>query len=155
MLSSASAMKRSPFRTIRITLTPVASGIHAHGTLVVGVSRQGTDDQLTGRSHSGRGVNGKTMRVSVIIPCYNTARYLTEALTSACRQTPSPWEVIVVDDGSTDDSAAIAEAFGAPVRCERRPHQGIGATRNHGLACVTGDIVAFLDADDVWTDDSI
>ena len=95
------------------------------------------------------------MRVSVIIPCYNTARYLTEALTSACRQTPAPWEVIVVDDGSTDDSAAVAEAFGAPVRCERRPHQGIGATRNHGLACATGDVVAFLDADDVWTDNSI
>ena len=95
------------------------------------------------------------MRVSVIIPCYNTARYLGEALTSACRQTPAPWEVIVVDDGSTDDSAAVAEAFGAPVRCERRSHQGIGASRNHGLACMTGDVVAFLDADDIWTDESI
>ena len=95
------------------------------------------------------------MRVSVIIPCYNTARYLAEALTSACRQAPPPWEVIVVDDGSTDDSAAIAEFFGAPVRCERRPHLGIGAARNHGLACATGDVVAFLDADDVWTADSV
>jgi glycosyltransferase involved in cell wall biosynthesis len=97
----------------------------------------------------------ETVRVSVIIPCYNTARYLPEALTSACRQTPAPWEVIVVDDGSTDGSAAIAESFAASVRCERRPHQGIGATRNHGLACATGDVVAFLDADDVWTDNSI
>ena len=95
------------------------------------------------------------MRVSVIIPCYNTARYLAEALTSACRQAPSPFEVIVVDDGSTDGSAAIAESFGAPVRCERLAHQGIGATRNHGLACATGDVIAFLDADDVWTADSI
>lgn len=95
------------------------------------------------------------MRVSVIIPCYNTARYLSEALTSACRQAPSPFEVIVVDDGSTDGSAAIAESFGAPVRCERLTHQGIGATRNHGLACATGDVIAFLDADDVWTADSI
>jgi len=95
------------------------------------------------------------MRLSVIIPCYNTARYLAESLTSACRQSMPPHEVIVVDDGSTDESGAVAESFGGPVRCVRLPHQGIGATRNEGLAQATGDVVAFLDADDTWTRESI
>lgn len=95
------------------------------------------------------------MRVSVLIPCYNTARYVAESLTSACGQSWPPHEVIVVDDGSTDDSAAIAEGFGAPVRCVRTPHQGIGAARNRGLALAAGDVIAFLDADDVWTAGSI
>jgi glycosyltransferase involved in cell wall biosynthesis len=96
-----------------------------------------------------------TMRVSVIVPCFNTARYLAECLTSACRQSPAPFEVIVVDDGSTDDSAAIAEAFGPPVRCLRTAHSGVSTTRNQGIAATAGDVIAFLDADDVWTADSI
>lgn len=95
------------------------------------------------------------MRISVIIPCYNTERYLTDALTSACNQSPPPHEVIVVDDGSTDGSASIAERFGAPVRCARLAHAGIGAARNHGLALASGDVIAFLDADDLWTADSV
>lgn len=95
------------------------------------------------------------MKISVIVPCYNTARYLAECLTSACRQSPAPEEVIVIDDGSTDASAAIAEAFGPPVRCVRVAHSGIGAARNHGLAHAVGDVIAFLDADDVWTPGSV
>ena len=58
-------------------------------------------------------------RVSVLIPCYNRAAYLGEAIDSALNQTHPPLEVIVVDDGSTDDSAAIAESYGSPVRVLR------------------------------------
>ncbi|MGH7523895.1 MAG: glycosyltransferase family 2 protein [Gemmatimonadales bacterium] len=89
--------------------------------------------------------------VSVIVPCYNTARYLRQALESVCSQSPPPGEVIVVDDGSDDASAGIAEAFGAPVRCLRRAHQGASAARNAGLDAASRECIAFLDADDLWT----
>ena len=93
--------------------------------------------------------------VSVIVPCYDTEHYLGEALESACAQWPRPIEVLVIDDGSTDGSAAIAEQFGPLVRCHRQPHRGISATRNAGLALARGALIAFLDADDVWTPDSL
>jgi glycosyltransferase involved in cell wall biosynthesis len=86
------------------------------------------------------------MRVSVLIPCFDVARYLGEALASALAQVPAPFEIIVVDDGSTDGSAEVAERFG--VRVERlRGHSGAPAARNHGVRCASGDIIFFLDAD--------
>lgn len=90
--------------------------------------------------------------VSVVIPCYNAAAYLREAVESALGQTHPPLEVVVVDDGSTDDSAAIAESYGAPVRVLREPtsKQGPGVARNRGIEESRGDWVAFLDADDLW-----
>lgn len=93
--------------------------------------------------------------VSVIVPCYNTEPYLGAALESVCTQIPAPDEVIVVDDGSTDASASIAEQFGPTVRCYRQPHRGAGAARNAGLAVAHGTFIAFLDADDLWTPDSL
>lgn len=84
------------------------------------------------------------------MPCYNAERYLGEALESACTQVPPPREVIVVDDGSTDESATIAEGFGGPVRCIRASHRGTAAARNTGLAAMRGPLLAFLDADDIW-----
>lgn len=60
------------------------------------------------------------------------------------------FEVLVVGDGSTDGSAAIAEGFGPPVRCIRQEHVGIGAARNRGVQAAQGDYLAFLDADDLW-----
>ncbi len=94
-------------------------------------------------------------RVSVIVPCYNAAAYLPAALASLLAQRPAVWEVIVIDDGSSDDSAAIAAGFGAPVRCHRQDNQGIAAARNHGLRLAGGDWIAFLDADDLWPADSL
>jgi glycosyltransferase involved in cell wall biosynthesis len=93
--------------------------------------------------------------VSVIIPCYNTERYLAAALDSVCSQMPAPAEVLVIDAGSTDGSAAIAEAFGGPVRCHRREHLHAAAARNAGMAIACEAFVAFLDADDLWTTDSL
>lgn len=94
--------------------------------------------------------------VSVILPCYNAAAYLAQSLDSVFAQTPAPDEVIVIDDGSTDGSAAIAMGYGdARVICHRQENQGIAATRNRGLSLAGGELVAFLDADDLWPPDSL
>jgi hypothetical protein len=87
--------------------------------------------------------------VSIVTPCYNGARFLAETLRSALAQTHAPLEVLVVDDGSTDESAAIAESFGAPVRVLRQANQGESVARNHALSQALGSHVLFLDADDL------
>ena len=87
--------------------------------------------------------------ISVITPCYNGERYLHGTLSSVLGQTHRPLEVIVVDDGSTDRSAAIAESFDAPVRTIRQHNQGESAARNRGIAEARGTHLLFLDADDV------
>jgi glycosyltransferase involved in cell wall biosynthesis len=87
--------------------------------------------------------------VSVITPCYNGAPYLQQTLQSVVSQTTPPLEVIVIDDGSTDDSAKIAEAFGPPVRVLRQANQGESVARNRGIAEARGTHVLFLDADDL------
>ncbi|HMV47529.1 MAG TPA: glycosyltransferase [Blastocatellia bacterium] len=90
---------------------------------------------------------GQGERVSVIIPCYNQARFLSDAIESALRQTLAPGEIIVVDDGSTDYTADVAARF-AEVRLLRQSNQGLAAARNRGLAAAQGDYVILLDADD-------
>lgn len=89
------------------------------------------------------------MSVSVITPCYNGARFLAETLRSALEQTQPPHEIIVIDDGSTDDSAAIAESFGPPVRVIRQSNQGESVARNRGIEEARGRYLFFLDADDL------
>jgi glycosyltransferase involved in cell wall biosynthesis len=89
-------------------------------------------------------------KVSVIIPAFNGERYLEEALRSAVDQSLPPSEVIVVDDGSTDASAEIAESFGDPVRCIRQSNTGVAGARNRGLSVAAGEFIAFLDHDDLW-----
>jgi len=93
--------------------------------------------------------------VSVIIPVYNGEKYLAEAIESVLAQTLPPLEIIVVDDGSTDASADIARGFGDPVRVESQPHGGIAPARNRGVALARGELIAFLDADDVWGVDKL
>jgi glycosyltransferase involved in cell wall biosynthesis len=93
--------------------------------------------------------------VSVVIPCFNAAAFLATAVESVIRQRGDPIEIIVVDDGSTDETASIALSFGSAVKLLRQPNAGIGAARNAGLALAGGEIVAFLDADDLWTDNSL
>lgn len=90
--------------------------------------------------------------VSVIIPTYQSASYLPEAVRSVLAQTLDPRriELLVVDDGSTDDVAGAVAPFGDCVRVVRISHSGLPAARNAGIAVSTGEYVAFLDADDLW-----
>ena len=102
----------------------------------------------------GTGTDRWQPRISVIIPVYNGAPYLCAAIDSVLMQTYPPSELIVVDDGSTDDGAALVAALPAPVATRlilvRQTNQGPAAARNHGLQLATGELVAFLDADDLW-----
>ena len=86
--------------------------------------------------------------VTVIIPVYNGEHYLGEAIKSVIAQTYRSIEIIVVDDGSTDASARLAQQF--PVRYYFQPHSGSGAARNYGVEQARGEFLAFLDADDLW-----
>ena len=106
-----------------------------------------------------RPVNGL---VSVVIPTYNRAQMVCQALDSVAAQTYRPIELIVVDDGSTDDSArAIAEwgernsSDGLSLTCLHQPNQGQNAARNTGIAAATGEYVAFLDSDDLYLPDKL
>ena len=88
--------------------------------------------------------------VSVIIPTYNQREYLVQAIESVLAQTYESVEVIVVDDGSTDDTAQAVATMGRAVRYIRQSNRGAAASRNAGIAHATGQYVAFLDHDDLW-----
>src|ERR1700690_1616126 len=94
------------------------------------------------------------MGVAVVIPCFNYGRYLTEAVESVIAQTLRPDEIVIVDDGSTDDSRDVAQELisahaAVPIRLMARPHSGsAGATRNAGIETTTAEYVLCLDADD-------
>ncbi len=91
-------------------------------------------------------------RISVIIPVYNGEQYLAETLTSVMAQTYHPIEVIIVDDGSTDDSARIAKSFGPLIKYYYKKNSGTAAAFNYGIEHAAGDYFAFLGADDLWTE---
>ena len=90
------------------------------------------------------------LTVSVVIPTYNRAHLVARAVASALANVSPGDEVIVVDDGSTDDTAAELAAFGDRIRAIQGRHAGAGAARNTGIASARGDLVAFLDSDDEW-----
>ena len=89
--------------------------------------------------------------VSVIVAVRDGEAYLGEAIDSILEQTAPAGEVLIVDDGSVDGTAEVIAGYGPPVRCLRREPLGVAAALNTGLAAATGDLIAFLDADDVWT----
>jgi glycosyltransferase involved in cell wall biosynthesis len=93
--------------------------------------------------------NQETMTVSVIIPTYNRAGLVRAAIESALEQTRVPDEILVIDDGSTDDTPEVLGQFDAPVKVIRQPNRGRSAARNAGLASANGDAVIFLDSDDL------
>jgi glycosyltransferase involved in cell wall biosynthesis len=89
-------------------------------------------------------------KVSVIIPTYNCADYVEDAIDSVLKQTFINFELIVVDDGSTDDTYAKIKTYGAKIRYIYQKNSGLAVARNTGIKNCTGELVAFLDADDLW-----
>jgi glycosyltransferase involved in cell wall biosynthesis len=89
-------------------------------------------------------------KVSVIIPTYNRAGLLKEAVASALSQTYPVHEIVIVDDGSTDDTAQVVDAMPPPVRYFHQRNSGLSAARNRGANVATGEYIAFLDSDDLW-----
>jgi len=89
-------------------------------------------------------------RISVVIPTYNSASSLREAIESVLRQTYADFEIVVIDDGSTDDTGCVVRSFGDRVCYWRQDNRGVSAARNHGIKKSRGQYVAFLDSDDLW-----
>lgn len=94
-------------------------------------------------------------RFSVILPAFNAAQTLARAIESVRTQTYPAHEIIVVDDGSSDASAEVAQGFGEAVRLIRQPNRGVSIARNAGAAAASGDWLAFLDADDWYAPDRL
>ncbi len=94
-------------------------------------------------------------KVSVILPTYNSGRYLGQAIESVFSQTYSDFELIVVDDGSTDDTAEIVKRFNGRIRYHYQPHQERSVARNTGLKLASAKYVALLDSDDIWYSDRL
>ncbi|AQP45765.1 glycosyltransferase family 2 protein [Tessaracoccus flavus] len=95
-----------------------------------------------------------TPAISVIVPVYNVAPYLTQCLDSVLAQTFGDFELLLVDDGSTDGSSALCDAYAARddrVRVVHQPNAGLSAARNAGLKLALGEFITFLDGDD-WFD---
>jgi len=88
--------------------------------------------------------------VSVIIPTFNRAAFLREAIDSVLAQTEKDFEIIVVDDGSTDHTRELAADYGRRIRCFFQPNAGASAARNLGIRHAQGKFIAFLDSDDLW-----
>lgn len=93
--------------------------------------------------------------VSVIIPSFNMARFVREAVESVLNQTYADFELIVVDDGSTDDTEIVLKEFSGNIRYYKQRNGGESAARNRGIELALGEYVAFLDADDLWLPDKL
>src|SRR5260370_11913693 len=89
-------------------------------------------------------------KVSVIIPNYNYAHYIGQAVDSVLAQTYENTEIVVVDDGSHDTSEKLIAGYGERVRLIKQKNQGVSAARNTGVRETQGELLAFLDADDLW-----
>jgi len=90
------------------------------------------------------------MKISVILPVYNGASFVKLALESVLRQTLRPAEIIVIDDGSTDGSLSILESYGSDISLHTQANAGVASARNKGVELGSGDLIAFLDQDDIW-----
>ncbi len=90
------------------------------------------------------------IQVSVIIPTYNRGHVLSDAIDSVLSQDFDDYELIVVDDGSTDNTLTILDGYANRIKVCRQMNQGVSAARNHGITVSSGNLIAFLDSDDIW-----
>lgn len=90
------------------------------------------------------------IKVSVVIPSYNAAAYIVGAVESVLAQTFRDFEILVIDDGSTDNTKKVLEKYGEPVQYIYKSNGGVSSARNFGIEKARGKYIAFLDADDVW-----
>ena len=95
------------------------------------------------------------LQISVVMAVYNGERYIADALDTILNQTYPVFEIVVMDDGSTDQTAAVIQSYGAPVIYISKPHSGIADTWNQGVAQAQGDYITFLDADDLWVENKL
>ena len=96
--------------------------------------------------------------VSIIMPAYNAASFIDQTIESVLQQTFIDFELLIVDDGSTDRTLAIANEYAQSdhrIQVLSQPNQGVSATRNHGVQLAKGNLIAFLDADDLWFSDKL
>ncbi len=94
-------------------------------------------------------------KISVIIPVFNGERFIAEAIQSVLNQNYEPLEIIVVDDGSTDGTADVVKNLAGNIHYFYQQNSGISATRNKGIELATGELISFIDADDVWLPDKL
>src|SRR5688500_17587486 len=93
---------------------------------------------------------------SIIIPAYNAASYLPDSVGSVIAQTYPHWELIIVNDGSTDNTLQVLESFTDPrIRCIHQANSGVSTARNNGIENAKGHYICFLDADDAWEKDNL
>jgi glycosyltransferase involved in cell wall biosynthesis len=123
-------------------------------SIVPDVNRQ-APDQFSGFAPGGRASNRDKPRVSVVIPAYNSADRVKEAIESVLAQSYSNFEIIVVDDGSTDNTERTLRYFGEQIRYFKQQNQGVSSARNAGIRNSRGEYVAFLDSDDIWASDKL
>src|SRR5262249_80289 len=107
------------------------------------------------RSNRGGSQLSTLPKVSVIIPTYNCARFIGEAVRSVLVQSFRDFELLVIDDGSTDNTEEVIQPYRRELIYLAGPNRGAAAARNAGLRIAQGDLIAFLDADDLWHRDKI
>ncbi len=104
-----------------------------------------------GRVTLGVAVPDTDLRISVVMPTLNRAHLLTRAIASVCSQTYPHWELLIIDDGSIDDTAAVVAGIGDPrITYVKQEHRGHSAARNHALRLATGDVICYLDSDNTY-----
>lgn len=94
-------------------------------------------------------------KISVIIPAYNAGRFLPQAIDSIHKQTHKPHEIIVVDDGSDDNTETVVKNITGNIHYHFQENTGVASARNQGLELATGDLITFIDADDIWVKNKI
>jgi len=141
---------------LRIRMRSPADAMRENARREQGLPRPGRAHLSSREKHRNpRRSKMKEASISVIIPTYNAERYLPDAIDSVLAQTCPAGEIIVVDDGSSDGTPRVAERYGSRVRWLPQENQGSGAARNRGIEASRGELLAFLDADDLWVRDKL